>query len=292
MDKSMSFVFNHHNSQGEIRRFELDEFTGKIVKTYISTDGPSKIDTQVSIEKADGYRYGIALNHVHILWSGSQGVWHDKVDNHKILDLDSEMFIQPYKKDDKINFQNQYEKLLSTGKNADFYIHIRDKTFQAHRLILETRSEFFRAHFEWQPNSKEIHFDDKDPELFSTILHFIYTGKIGIDLKDLPQDKLYQMLDMSQYLLLEDLKFEFENYLHHDIKDENVISLFEISGQYGLEELRKRVIDYVSKKLRSNQMEDGFFDEICEIYPEISMKICKQFLKSKTHKRNAEEIVD
>ena len=69
--------------------------------------------------------------------------------------------------------------LFNTGDSSDFEIHCGGEVFRVHRLILKTRSEYFRAMFDgngYVENSDGIlKLSDVEPAVLKTLLATIYT---------------------------------------------------------------------------------------------------------------------
>ncbi|KAH0555541.1 hypothetical protein KQX54_020014 [Cotesia glomerata] len=74
-----------------------------------------------------------------------------------------------------------FEKLLISKKSSDAAILVGDKKFDAHKVILTTRSCVFKAMYSYDMKEKkenEVTITDIDGEIFEKLLEYIYTDKV------------------------------------------------------------------------------------------------------------------
>ena len=76
--------------------------------------------------------------------------------------------------------------LFNTGDSSDFEIHCGGEVFRVHRLMLKTRSEYFRALFDgngFVENSEGfLKLTDVDPAVMETLLAILYTHDCDLSL--------------------------------------------------------------------------------------------------------------
>ncbi|XP_057318997.1 speckle-type POZ protein-like [Microplitis mediator] len=131
--------------------------------------------------------------------------------------------------------------LLDTGTKSDVVITVGDKKFQAHKLILGTRSPVFDAIFSHDMKEKkenEIEIPDVDPEIFKKLLEFIYTDKVS-DLDD-NAEELLEVADKYQLQLLKDM---CTVSLSQTIDVENAIPIMLFADRNNVQQL----IEYAEK---------------------------------------------
>ena len=76
-----------------------------------------------------------------------------------------------------------YSDLLETGEFSDVEIITKDKVIKAHKLVLCSRSPFFKTMLMTDMKEKQtgqVRLDDEntDPEVIDNVIKFIYTGQI------------------------------------------------------------------------------------------------------------------
>ncbi|KAG2442745.1 hypothetical protein HXX76_002827 [Chlamydomonas incerta] len=86
------------------------------------------------------------------------------------------------------------------GTGSDIVVHVGERSFAAHRLVLAARCEYFRRQFAGgcrDSNAAEVHLHDAEPEAFSQLLRHLYTGCV-----DFPEALLRPLLELADRLLL------------------------------------------------------------------------------------------
>eukprot|EP00198_Chlamydomonas_reinhardtii_P013952 XP_001703289.1 predicted protein [Chlamydomonas reinhardtii] len=86
------------------------------------------------------------------------------------------------------------------GTGSDIVVHVGERSFAAHRLVLAARCEYFRRQFAGgcrDSNAAEVHLHDADPEAFAQLLRHLYTGDL-----DFPAARLRPLLELADRLLL------------------------------------------------------------------------------------------
>lgn len=71
--------------------------------------------------------------------------------------------------------------LYTGGEFCDVTLHVKNKEFKAHRIILAMRSSVFASYFKHETSEKQtgiIKIPDCDPDSFKDFLEYIYTGKL------------------------------------------------------------------------------------------------------------------
>jgi speckle-type POZ protein len=115
--------------------------------------------------------------------------------------------------------------LFNSMQFSDVILHIGDREFRAHKLILATRSEVFAAMFQHPTKEKltnQIEIEDIEPDVFQELLRFMYTGRLSITSMETMATRLFIAAD--KYLLVE-LKMKCENYLVHHMSPDNCVVL-------------------------------------------------------------------
>ncbi|CAG8597370.1 1913_t:CDS:2 [Acaulospora morrowiae] len=118
------------------------------------------------------------------------------------------------------NVVKDYAKLLSTGDYSDVIIQIGEypdyKEYQAHSLILRTRSSYFETSLSttWSKNVGENMIISKPnfkPKIFEIILKYIYVGKIFLE--DLKNTEIFDLLISCDELCLQEVMDPIQDYI-------------------------------------------------------------------------------
>ncbi|CAH0725901.1 unnamed protein product, partial [Brenthis ino] len=113
-------------------------------------------------------------------------------------------------------------KLLESYELSDCSFLISGKIFKAHKLILGITSPVFEAMFYGPLSSNDaIIITDIEPNIFQTLLNYIYTDSIKIK----SVEEAYDLLYVSRKYMLEYLTEACAAYLIRHINIDNVISI-------------------------------------------------------------------
>ncbi|XP_064625236.1 BTB/POZ domain-containing protein 19-like [Lineus longissimus] len=176
-----------------------------------------------------------------------------------------------FMKSDIAGFAFHMKKLLNNKEMSDikFLIGPSRKTVYAHKCILAARCEVFRAMFVDQAkspltDSQEVPFvlSDVTPEIFLTVLEFIYTncatisGKIVVDI-----------LGSAIEYGLDDLRKLCVTYMLENMSASNACEAMQAAVTYGQDDLRERTLSYIEQNtanvLRSKTFHEMSDDAVC-----------------------------
>ena len=154
------------------------------------------------------------------------------------------------------------EMLLSRGGNySDVSLLVGDKIFAVHRLVLESKSDVFKAMFTSgmvEAKSGLVSIDDTNAEVIEEMLHYIYTGKTT-KMSELSQE-LFQVANKYQII---DLRAKCEEYFIFNLTCENAVQILDLARVYELESLRKSVAAFVSKHEEDMVKEQSYQEFLC-----------------------------
>ncbi len=161
-------------------------------------------------------------------------------------------------------FQVKYEPSFCRGEKkalkllTDLYVHQVDCDVQfefegdrrigGHSKILSARSQIFAALFQKnkETNGGPIVIEDIAPEIFLSLLNYIYCGRISTPLTDLTAEELYVAASKFE---IEDLKEDCIDYLSSCLTHNNVNNLITWSRQHSAEKLRDAAHAFRGKEL-------------------------------------------
>ncbi|XP_074115591.1 speckle-type POZ protein B-like isoform X2 [Cotesia typhae] len=139
---------------------------------------------------------------------------------------------------------DDFRDLLATKTKSDIVIIVGNKKFDAHKIVLIARSNFFKAMFSHDmKESKEnkVTIPDIDPKIFEKLLEFIYTDQIG-DLDDFAEE----LLEASDKYQLQGLKETCEISLAKTLNTENAIKVLILADRYNATQLKEIVRRHIN----------------------------------------------
>lgn len=158
----------------------------------------------------------------------------------------------------RTNYFNQFSSLLNNPLLSDvvFSFSNQNKTVYAHKLILITRSEYFRTLFAsgmQECSSNTIELENQDYQIFLLMLEFMYTSILRVT-----PANIVALLSCANQFGVTDLKDTIAGYFSKNIDADTVCYLMEESVFYAADELFKICMVYVAnnteKILQSEQL--------------------------------------
>jgi hypothetical protein len=155
---------------------------------------------------------------------------------------------------------NQFKDLLNNEKYSDFIFYFSNngnKKIHAHKLILESRFEFFKNFFNiGMLDSKNDSMNiEESYDSFLTLLEFAYTGEV--DIKKIEKNNFVEILLISNKYgddelihIMDEMKFNEE-----DFKDIDVWALFQCAKDFGMNHLYSQCVSWIIKNLDMKSQE-------------------------------------
>ncbi|OQU91279.1 BTB/POZ and MATH domain-containing protein 1 [Sorghum bicolor] len=181
------------------------------------------------------------------------------------------------------DMHRHYRDLLLSKEGADVKFRVGGKTFSAHRLVLSTRSPVFKAELfgpmKESTSTKAIRIEDMEPEVFDTLLTFIYTDT-------LPETKEGEECAMAQHLLvaadrynLERLKLICEDKLCKYIDTDSAATILALAEKHNCHGLKDACFAFLSsaKNLDAVMETDGF-DYLTVSCPSVLKQLLSKFV--------------
>ncbi|XP_055846252.1 protein roadkill-like [Episyrphus balteatus] len=136
-----------------------------------------------------------------------------------------------------------FANLLQSQSLSDVKLVVGKVEFPAHKIILASRSDVFKAMFEHdmkETKSGRVVITDVKPEVIQEMLHFIYTGS-SQKIKEMA-DELFIAADKYA---LDDLKKMCEITLYEKLSIDRAADTFILADRYNMELLKKETINYI-----------------------------------------------
>ena len=135
------------------------------------------------------------------------------------------------------------KQLFQSKSQSDIIIHVNEKKFKAHKLILSTRSPVFLAMFEKNHTEKKtntLKIEGIEPTVFAEVLRFIYTDEVE-NLDELAAE----LLAAAERYMLDLIKAKCEESLAGNITTENCAELLLLADLHSANGLKKFVLDFI-----------------------------------------------
>ncbi|KAJ8675263.1 hypothetical protein QAD02_011049 [Eretmocerus hayati] len=147
-------------------------------------------------------------------------------------------------------------KLVEKEGFGDVEIHVRGRKFRAHRILLSSQSENFNEIFsngEGEQQNSAVTIDDVSHQVFAEILRFIYYNKIqeiGKYAKGL--------FAVAEKYSMQALRKFCEEEVSKSVTCENAIEYLDLVDQFDLEELKKKVIEFMALNFKTISKSTSF----------------------------------
>ncbi|CAF3909754.1 unnamed protein product, partial [Rotaria sp. Silwood2] len=139
-------------------------------------------------------------------------------------------------------FLQNLNEYLDSGIYCDLTFIIGCEKFSCHRIILASSSPYFQAlltHRFKENNLNSIELRNIEPQIFSILLHYIYSGKIEID-----NNNVQDILIASDMLQLDEVVQFCCHYLSISLNENNVIDTWKIADELGCISLKNDAEHY------------------------------------------------
>ncbi|KAK3157596.1 hypothetical protein QOZ80_2AG0124840 [Eleusine coracana subsp. coracana] len=165
------------------------------------------------------------------------------------------------------DWPQHFRALLLSEQGADVRFMVGDEAFAAHRCVLAARSPVFKADLfgrmkEGTTTMPCIQIDDMAPQVFKTLLHFIYTDSLPeIDGKDESSPAMEQhLLEAADRYGMQRLKLMCEETLSRYIGLNTVAITLALAEQHHCQGLEEVCFNFLksSETLNAVKETDGF----------------------------------
>lgn len=161
--------------------------------------------------------------------------------------------------------------------DVQFYFENGDH-IGGHVNILAARSSVFSAMFQHQmaeTKTGQVDIFDIQPEIFQQLLHFIYSGRIGIPLNEDNAKSLYEVADKY---CIEDLKEKCVDFLRHCVDFNNAIDVVVWADLHSVESIKeiavKKIVDHGEVICETEAWE-----ELMKKYTDLCLFVTRRMMK-------------
>ncbi|XP_045185511.2 BTB/POZ domain-containing protein 9-like [Mercenaria mercenaria] len=159
------------------------------------------------------------------------------------------------------SLSNNLGELIENSEYSDITLVVEDRRFQAHKVILAARSEYFRAMLfgglmESRPGTNEIKLQDTSAKAFEAILKYMYTGKMN--LMEVKEEHLLDILGMAHRYGFTELESAISDYLKAILNIRNVCLIYDLANIYSLRSLCETCKEFMDRNASQILQSDAF----------------------------------
>ena len=188
------------------------------------------------------------LEHFYLLNNSSINVNFDKGDETTLKSLMREIdakCLEPIAVVNPVTRFHLYEKYFTTGKFCDCIIKFRGKEYKVHKKVLSAQSSLIESLIQ-QRKIKKIKIMSDDA--FEDFLRYFYSGLIR------SESNAMELFGLAVEFDFATLKFECEEIILRDLKECNMLEVFNLAHLRGSEILKKAAFATIRKS----------YPEICD----------------------------
>uniref|UniRef100_A0A0A9DN02 BTB domain-containing protein n=1 Tax=Arundo donax TaxID=35708 RepID=A0A0A9DN02_ARUDO len=150
------------------------------------------------------------------------------------------------------DIMKHFGKLLKDKVGADVTFIVGGETFEAHKIVLATRSPVFMAEFYGQMRESGtccVTVKDVQPAVFGALLHFIYNDSLP-DMGDLEGNEYHEMiwhlLVAADRYAMERMKLLCQSILAQDLDVETVATTLGSADRYNCDKLKAACVQFIA----------------------------------------------
>jgi hypothetical protein len=142
--------------------------------------------------------------------------------------------------------------LINDPTFSDIRFAIDDTVIYAHRFMLlgaRAQGTTFPRMLDsgmLESHTRLVTLNDVSPELFISLLEYLYTGSVSIN----SQEEAIAMLRLADRFLVDALKARCERYVKTCINSSNVLQILAVADTCSLLELKQMCLDVISRNFR------------------------------------------
>ncbi|CAG9767497.1 unnamed protein product [Ceutorhynchus assimilis] len=168
-----------------------------------------------------------------------------------------------------------FGNLFENQKLTDVTFYVKGRKIKAHKFILTSQSEVFRAMFETEMQEKltnKVKIVDIEYEVFEAMLHFMYTD-------ELPNSSMVkELLVAADKYALYRLKALCEKEMFANITTENSTRVLVIADFYNCEQLKIQTLDFIISFAKFIIHTEGW-RSLEETYPHLIVETYAEMVK-------------
>ncbi|XP_043473654.1 uncharacterized protein LOC122505856 [Leptopilina heterotoma] len=166
-----------------------------------------------------------------------------------IITKRNNVFFEAVEKCTKNAILEDYESFFNDERFSDITIYVgNDVKYQCHKVILSARSPQFLSLFTIIESTNTLWIRDTEPDVFSEIMRYIYTGEV----KNLEKYGKEIFLAAKEYAL-EGLMEMCEKFLANKLTTDNVMNLIQFADANSSSSLVRSCVKFIVEDITRNQ---------------------------------------
>ncbi|XP_036317890.1 kelch-like protein 26 [Rhagoletis pomonella] len=148
-----------------------------------------------------------------------------------------------------------HSEALMKGLNAlrcaeklfDVTLHVEERTFKAHKVVLAACSDYFCAMFTdamREAHQSEIKLNGINAHGLELLLEYVYTSKLELD-----RNNVQDVLSVSTHVQMKAAIDACSHFLESQIDLDNCVAIAALADLYSLEPLKKKAYRYMCSRL-------------------------------------------
>ncbi|VDO88030.1 unnamed protein product [Heligmosomoides polygyrus] len=150
--------------------------------------------------------------------------------------------------DHRVAFMDGMDALFSNPDFSDVTFVVKEERFHVHKIILATRSEYFRTMLYGglkESTQAEIFLKETDPIAFRTLLRYIYTAKV--DLSGFAVNELMTILQLAHEYMLTEIEKALASHTKTKLDTDNVFAVIRTSTLLSVDDLTEHCMHYCDR---------------------------------------------
>ncbi|KAI8779151.1 kelch-like protein 1 [Biomphalaria glabrata] len=136
---------------------------------------------------------------------------------------------------------------LKTGLYTDVTFIVGERKFPAHRLVMDSISDYFKSLFKIDENDiGEVSLSSVSPEDFGIILNFAYTGELNIN-----EDNVQNILIAADFFQVKFVKDKCIHFIESHLEVDNVCDVILFARTFLLSDLEEKTVKFLKENLDS-----------------------------------------
>ncbi|CAL5007577.1 unnamed protein product [Urochloa decumbens] len=145
-----------------------------------------------------------------------------------------------------------FGNLLKEKKGVDVTFNVGGETIEAHRIVLAARSPVFKAEFFGrmrESGTSCVTVEDMQPEVFRTLLHFIYNDSLpdmgGLEGNDY-RDMMWHLLAAADRYAMDRMKLVCQSAICRNLDVGTVATTLALADQHNCDRLKDACIEFIA----------------------------------------------
>nr|XP_039248884.1 kelch-like protein 26 [Styela clava] len=134
------------------------------------------------------------------------------------------------------------------GLPTDFIINVSEQSFEVHRDLIMTKSEYFRAMLSHDTKENQqgfVDMNDVNPTVIGQCIEFMYTGEITEVLPNI--ENIEDVLQAVELMQLENPTDYCVEFLDKKLKDLTCLHISLIVAKFSITELKEKILSLLGE---------------------------------------------